>query len=164
MKQETIRKNIITNEWEHLTLSQTGASFWSPGLTSNSFMTSTKTKDDVPLFDNTGTLQIYEDITYGYTDLVAFQFISDTWTKSDTTISQLNQKNRRLKDQINSDNETIQTFIDFTASENETFLEAEGLIVSQSTTITSGSVCTPITSGSIDDIYIPNWNFLGLLG
>jgi hypothetical protein len=69
MKTEIVRKNINTGEWEHYVSSSVGTSHWSPGLTSNSSLISTKKLEEVSLYNLEGNIQIYEDVIYGYTNL-----------------------------------------------------------------------------------------------
>lgn len=129
MKSETVRKNINTGEWEHYVSTSTNDSHWSPGLTSNSSLISTKQVDEVQLYDLNGNIQIYEDIVYSYISFPVLTYESLSFTSTDSQILNLNQKTRKLNDAINKENETIQNLTDLTESEGEDFLQVEGLLL-----------------------------------
>lgn len=63
MKNEIIRKNNITGEWEHLVTNK-NRTYWAQGIVGNTNLESKYNQVDVKPKDEDGTLLVYENVTY----------------------------------------------------------------------------------------------------
>ena len=81
MKQSIVRKNIITNNWEHYIPKQNGIeAHWSPGLIGYHHIINDNKEELLPIRDNINNLISYSEITYNHI-LYTLQSIDTTNVK-----------------------------------------------------------------------------------
>jgi hypothetical protein len=144
MVSRKIRKNIISNQWEH----QLSSGEWAQGVTANDSFTNINTPDKLPKYNSNGDLLSYNDVYY---TLESFNL---------KTVNSLNLKARQLITQLNVDipssigNDNDNTII---KSELTNYLEfdvSKIFEVSDNTYIFGGSVRDIIAELSIHDVDI----------
>jgi len=90
-KQTIIRKNIITNEWEHLVIGDDNKTYWSPNIGGNDSININSNITNIQRRNDINELLSYEDITQVYDAVLTKILISDKdyTNKVDTEIREL---------------------------------------------------------------------------